>query len=111
MDSWTGKGFNGYYLFSSPLTSKNLESLLELYLSPVEVAPREGYKKVELWVYCAKTLELINNSPFTTLKDVLNYFNMRLYRDIARHLDTSLVFFFSFLLINNILYNSKLIYH
>lgn len=46
MDSWTGKGFNGYYLFSNPLTSKNLESLLELYLSPVEVAPREGYRKV-----------------------------------------------------------------
>lgn len=103
MDSWKGKGFNGYFLFSEPLTNKELESLLKLYLSPVEAAPREGYKKVELWVYSAETLELINNSPFITLKDVLNYFNMRLYRDIARHLDTELatkkggrlVYFFS----------------
>nr|YP_009364349.1 hypothetical protein [Ophiocordyceps sinensis]ARF03363.1 hypothetical protein [Ophiocordyceps sinensis]QDH07238.1 hypothetical protein [Ophiocordyceps sinensis] len=103
MDTWIGKGFNGYYLFSKSLTNKELESLLELYLSPVEVAPREGYKKVELWIYCAETLELMNNSPFTTLKDILNYFNIRLYRDIARHIDTELatkkggklVYFFS----------------
>lgn len=104
LDSWRGKGFNGYYLFSRPLTNKDFESLLELYLSPtVEAAPREGYKKIMIWVYYAETLELINNSPFTTLKDILNYFNMRLYRDIARHLDTGLatkkggklVYFFS----------------
>lgn len=103
MDSWKGRGFNGYYLFSKLLTNKELESLFELYLSPVKVAPREGYKKVEIWVYCAETLELINNSPFTTLKDIFNYFSMRLYRDIARHLDTELatkkggklVYFFS----------------
>lgn len=39
LDSWRGKGFNGYYLFSKPLTNKELKSLLELYLSPVKVAP------------------------------------------------------------------------
>ena len=83
MDCWRGKGFNGYYLFSKPLTDKELDSLLELYLS--DSMPG----KVKVWAYSAKTLELINNSAFNTLKEAGSYFNVK-YTTIAKHLDTEL---------------------
>jgi len=83
MDSWKGRGYNGYYLFSNPLNREGLESLLALYLS--DSTPG----KVKVWAYCANTLELINNSFFNTLKEAGNFFDMK-YTTIAKHLDTEL---------------------
>ena len=40
-------------------------------------------------MYNAKTFELINNSPFPSLLDAANYFNVD-YRTITIHLDTKL---------------------
>lgn len=98
MDCWKGKGFKGYYLFSKPLADRELESLLELSLSSVD-APN---KKVEVWAYCAQTLELINNSYFTSMQKAADYFKV-MYTTIGKHLDTELatkqggkwVYFFS----------------
>lgn len=45
--------------------------------------------KVEVWAYCAKTLELIKESPFSSIQAAANYFNVN-YRTISRHLDTKL---------------------
>jgi hypothetical protein len=45
--------------------------------------------KIEVWAYNAKTFELINNSPFPSLQDAANYFNVN-YRTITRHLDTKI---------------------
>lgn len=98
MDCWRGKGFNGYYLFSYPLTTQQAESLLELHLSNVNIPG----VRIEVWAYCAKTLELINNSHFTSMQKAADYFNV-VYTTIARHLDTELatkqggqlVYFFS----------------
>lgn len=83
MDSLTGKGFNGYYLFSKPLTNKELENLLKFNLS--------GYTPggVKIWVYNADTLELINGLPFKSKREVCSYFNVT-YTTLVRHLDTEL---------------------
>jgi len=45
--------------------------------------------KIKVWAYNAETLELINGSPFTSLLESANYFNVN-YRTIIRHLDTKL---------------------
>lgn len=45
--------------------------------------------KVEVWAYNAKTLELINDSPFYSLQSAASYFNVN-YRTINRHLDKKL---------------------
>lgn len=59
-------------------------------------------KKIKVWVYNTKTLELIEDSPFSSLLAAARYFNID-YRTISRHLDTkkatnqnkTLVYFFS----------------
>lgn len=83
MDSITGKGFKGYYLFSKPLTIKELENLLKFNLS--------GYTPGgdKIWVYNADTLELINGLPFKSKREVSSYFNVT-YNTLVRHLDTEL---------------------
>ena len=43
--------------------------------------------KLEVWAYEAKTLNLINNAPFSSISAAANYFNVE-YRTISRHLDT-----------------------
>ncbi len=47
-------------------------------------------KKVEVWAYNAKTLDLINDSPFSSLLHAADYFKVN-YRTIRRHMDTKLV--------------------
>jgi len=71
------------YLVSLGAPPLELDSLLELYLS--DSMPG----KVKVWAYSAKTLELINNSAFKTLKEAGSYFNVK-YTTIAKHLDTEL---------------------
>jgi len=84
-DSWKSKGFDGNYLFSRPLTNIESESLLKLYLS----SPDAPNTKIKVWAYCAKTLELINNTYFTSMQQAANYFNV-MYTTVARHLDKKL---------------------
>ena len=45
--------------------------------------------KIKVWAYNAETLEFINGSPFTSLLEAVNYFNVN-YRIITRHLNTKL---------------------
>lgn len=96
IDSWKSQGLNGYYLFSNPLDSTQLNSLLELSKEKPLVS------KILVWVYNAKTLELINNAPFTSMQKCAEFFKVN-YRTIANNLDTKLatlknemlVYFFS----------------
>lgn len=47
-----------------------------------------AFKKL-VWVYNAKTLELINNAPFSSMQKCADYFKVD-YRTIASNLDTKL---------------------
>ena len=42
---------------------------------------------MKVWAYDAKTLDLINNEPFSSISAAANYFNVN-YRTISRNLDT-----------------------
>lgn len=82
-DSWKPQSLKGYYLFSTPLDSTQLNSLLELSKEkPLAL------KKL-VWVYNAKTLELINNAPFSSMQKCAENFKVD-YRTIASNLDTKL---------------------
>jgi len=73
----------GTYLFSRPLGAKEVESLIE------SSQRLELGNKIKVWVYDTKTLELVNNSPFSSLLSAANHFKVN-YRTISRHLDTKL---------------------
>ncbi len=86
IDSWEGKGYNGYYLFSKQLTNQELDSLLKLWL--IENKPN----KVKVWAYDANTFMLIKNSPFTSMQNCAEFFNID-YRGVLNNLDTKLAVF------------------
>lgn len=83
MDSWEGKAFKGYYLFSKPLTEKELNSLLKICLSK----PKPENSKVIVWAYNADTLNLIGSFP--SMQKAADNFNVD-YRTISNNLDTEL---------------------
>lgn len=83
LDKGKAEGVKGNYLYSRPLDNKEIKSLLKVSQN------LELGNKREVWAYNAKTLELINNSPFPSIQLAANYFNVE-YRTISRHLDTKL---------------------
>jgi group I intron endonuclease len=86
IDSWKSQGLNGYYLFNNPLDSAQFNSLLELSKEkPIS-------SKISVWVYNAKTMELINDTPFPSMQKCADYFKLD-YRTISIHLDTMLATF------------------
>ena len=96
IDTWKPEGVKNTYLFSRQLNDKEVEKLIET------THPTVSGKKIKVWVYKAKTLELIEDSPFSSLLAAAGYFNIN-PRTISRHLDTkkatnqnkTLVYFFS----------------
>lgn len=83
MDSWEGRGYKGYYLFSRPLTDKEINSLRKIWtLEPLS-------HKTQVWAYDAKSTELINNSSFVSMQKCAEFFNVD-YRSISKNLDTKL---------------------
>ena len=95
LDTGRAEGVKGTYLYSRPL-NEEIKNFLQ-----VSGNLKLG-NKVRVWAYDANTLELINNSPFSSLINAANYYNIN-YRTINRHLDTklatvqnkTLVYFFS----------------
>lgn len=83
MDSWEGKSYKGYYLFSRPLTNKEINSLHKIWIEPLTP------KTQEVWAYNAKSMELINNSSFVSMQKCAEFFNVD-YRSISNNLDTKL---------------------
>lgn len=83
LDTGKAEGVKGTYLYTRPITDKEIKNLLQ-----ASENLQLGNKK-EVWAYNAKTFELINNSPFPSLQDTANYFNVN-YRTITRHLDTKI---------------------
>jgi len=83
IDTWKAEGVKGTYLFSRPLEAKEVENLIE------SSHTLELGNKIKVWAYNAKTLELVNNSPFSSLLSAANHFKVN-YRTITRHLDTKL---------------------
>jgi len=65
------------------LTDSELQDLIELSNQKV-VNP-----STKVWVYDAHTLELINNSPFSSMQATGDYFKV-FYTTIRRHLETKL---------------------
>jgi hypothetical protein len=96
IDTWKAEGVKGTYLFSRPLEAKEVQNLIE------SSHTLELGNKIKVWAYNAKTLELVNNSPFSSLLSAANHFKVN-YRTITRHLDTKfassqnkiLVYFFT----------------
>lgn len=83
MDSWEGRGYKGYFLFSRLLTDKEINSLREIWiLEPLT-------RKTQVWAYDAKSLGLINNSSFESMQKCAEFFNVD-YRSISNNLDTKL---------------------
>ena len=83
IDTWKAEGVKGTYLFSRPLEAKEVQNLME------SSHTLELGNKIKVWAYNAKTLELVNNSPFSSLLSAANHFKVN-YRTITRHLDTKL---------------------
>ena len=83
LDTGKPEGVKGRYLYTRPLTNSEIKTL-NLVSENLQLG-----KKIKIWAYNAKTLELINNTPFPSLKDTANYFNVN-YKTITRHLDTKL---------------------
>lgn len=83
LDTGKPEGVKGTYLYSRPITNSEIKTL-NLASENLQLG-----NKVKVWAYNAKTLELINNTPFPSLLDAVNYFNIN-YRTITRHLDTKL---------------------
>ena len=95
LDKGKPEGVKGTYIYSRPLNNKEIKILLQ------DSENLQLGNKIKVWVYNAKTFKLINNSPFPSLVDAANYFNIN-YRTVTRHLDTkfptmqnkTLVYFF-----------------
>ena len=83
IDTNKAEGVKETYLYTRPLTDAEIKNLM------VVSQNLQLGNKVEVWVYNAKTLELVNNSPFPSLLYAANYFNVN-YRTITIHLDTKL---------------------
>lgn len=81
LDTGKPEGVKGTYLYSRPLNDKEIQNLLNISES-ISLG-----NKLEVWAYEAKTLNLINNAPFSSISAAANYFNVE-YRTISRHLDT-----------------------
>lgn len=81
LDRDKAEGVKGNYFYSRPLNYQEIKNLLEKskYL--------ELGNKREVYVYDANTLDLIDNSPFSSIQDAADYFKVN-YRTISRHLDT-----------------------
>lgn len=82
LDKGHTAGSKAIYVYSRPLSVKEIESLR------IKVEYLQLGLKVPVYVYDANTLELINNAPFDSLLDTANYFCVD-YRTIARHLNTN----------------------
>ena len=83
LDTGKAEGVIGTYLYSRPLSDKEIKNLLQASEN------LQLGNKIKVWAYNAQTLELINNSPFYSLLDAASYFNIN-YRTITRHLDTKI---------------------
>jgi len=81
IDSLKPGGINGHYLFSKPLSDKELQELVELSIIQAKKP------QIKVWAYEAKTLKLINNSAFDSMSKTGDYFNVD-YRSISSNLDT-----------------------
>jgi hypothetical protein len=68
-------------LFSNQLKNEEINKLLN-NLDSLKLR-----NKIKIWVYDAETLELVNNTPFVSLKLAAEYLEVE-YRTIKRHLDT-----------------------
>ena len=75
LDTGKAEGIKGTYLYSRGLDNKEIKNLLELSQT------LQLGNKVEVWVYNAQTLELINGSPFSSLGSAASNFNVD-YRTI-----------------------------
>lgn len=78
------EGVKGTYLFSRPLEDKEIEKFL-MTSESISLG-----NKLEVWAYESKTLNLINNKPFSSISAAAKYFCVD-YRTISRHLDTKVV--------------------
>ena len=83
IDSWKAEGIKGTYLFSRPLIELEINKLKGL-----SERVKFGNKQV-VFAYDAKTLELINNSPFPSIQSAAECFKVN-SRTISRHLNTKL---------------------
>lgn len=83
MDSWEGRGYKGYFLFSRLLTDIEINSLREIWISEPLT------RKTQVWAYDVKSMELINNSSFVSMQKCAEFFNVD-YRSISNNLDTKL---------------------
>lgn len=81
LDTKKPEGVKGTYLFTRPLKDIEIKSLKE-----ISECISLG-NKVKVWVYDAKTLDLINNKSFSSISTTAGYFNVN-YRTISRNLDT-----------------------
>ncbi len=82
IDTKKPEGVKGTYLFSIPLEDIEIKNLKELSQS-ITLG-----NKVKVWAYDAKTWDLIENRPFSSIFEAANYFNVN-YRTISRNLDTN----------------------
>ena len=83
LDKDKPEGVIGNYLYTRSLDNHEIENLLEK-AENLQLGNKKG-----VWAYEANTLELINNSPFPSIQEAANYFQIN-YRTISRHLDTNL---------------------
>jgi len=83
LDKDKAEGVKGNYLYSRPLNDEEIKNLLE------NSENLELGNKRKVYAYDANTLDLINNSPFSSISDAADYFKVN-YRTISRHLDTKL---------------------
>lgn len=83
IDRWKAEGVKGRYIFSRPLLELEINKLKGL-----SETVKLGNKQV-IFAYDAKTLDLINNSPFASIQLAAVHFKVN-YRTISRHLDTKL---------------------
>ena len=83
LDKDKAEGVKGNYIYSRPLNDKEIKNLLE-FSKNLELG-----NKREVYAYDAYTLDLINNSPFSSIQDAADYFKVN-YRTISRHLNTKL---------------------
>ncbi len=83
VDNWKPDGLQGYYLFTLPLNKKEVQDLIDL--TTIKVSDQ----KPKVWAYEAKTLKLVNNSVFDSMKKTADFFNVE-YRSILKYLDSKL---------------------
>jgi hypothetical protein len=95
LDTGKAEGVKGTCIYSRQLKSSEIKNLV------LKNANLKIGNNIQVWVYKANTLELINNTPFLSISDAAAYFKVN-YRTISRKLDTkkatyqdgSLVYFF-----------------